>query len=184
MTYCPSRPAIGDVLTPKIIDTVGSSMAIGGIAIRCSTSAIVSPIVMSSMPARQTMSPAAASWMSTRFRPSNANSLVTFVCCTAASSLHDGHRIADLHAAVEDAADRDAARGSRSNRGWRPAAAAARRDCRAAAARARRSRRTAAAGPRPRRPASRLAVPGPARWCRAPGKSSCSSVASRSMNRS
>ena len=31
VTYWPSRPAIGDVLTPKIIDTVGSSMAIGGI---------------------------------------------------------------------------------------------------------------------------------------------------------
>ena len=72
VTYWPSRPAIGDVLTPKIIDTVGSSIAIGGIAIWCSTSAIVSPIVMSSMPARQTMSPAAASWMSTRFRPSKA----------------------------------------------------------------------------------------------------------------
>ena len=59
-TYWPSRPAIGDVLTPKIIDTVGSSTAIGGIATRCSASAIVSPMVMSSMPARQTMSPAAA----------------------------------------------------------------------------------------------------------------------------
>ena len=34
VTYCPSRPAIGDVLTPKIIDTVGSSIAIGGIALR------------------------------------------------------------------------------------------------------------------------------------------------------
>ena len=87
MTYCPSRPAIGDVLTPKIIDTVGSSIAIGGMAMRCSTSAIVSPMVMSSMPARQTMSPAAASWMSTRFRPSNAYSLVTFVSWTASSSL-------------------------------------------------------------------------------------------------
>ena len=33
VTYCPSRPAIGDVLTPKTIDTVGSSIAIGGMAI-------------------------------------------------------------------------------------------------------------------------------------------------------
>ena len=32
MTYCPSRPASGDVLTPKIIETVGSSIAVGGIA--------------------------------------------------------------------------------------------------------------------------------------------------------
>ena len=83
VTYCPSRPDIGDVLTPKIIETVGSSTAIGGIASRCSTSAMVSPIVMSSMPARQTMSPAAASVMSMRFRPSKAKSLVTFVSCDA-----------------------------------------------------------------------------------------------------
>ena len=48
------------MLTPKIIETVGSSTAMVGIALRFSTSAIVSPIVMSSMPARQTMSPAAA----------------------------------------------------------------------------------------------------------------------------
>ncbi len=88
VTYWPSRPAIGDVLTPKIIDTVGSSTAIGGSARRCSTSAIVSPIVMSSMPARQTMSPAAASVMSTRRRPSKAKSLVTLVSWTRPSSLH------------------------------------------------------------------------------------------------
>ena len=31
VTYCPSRPAKGEVLTPKTIDTVGSSMAIGAI---------------------------------------------------------------------------------------------------------------------------------------------------------
>ena len=61
VTYWPSLPANGDVLTPKIIDTVGSSMAIGGIRTWFSGSAIVSPMVMSSMPARQTMSPAAAS---------------------------------------------------------------------------------------------------------------------------
>ena len=60
VTYWPSRPAIGEVLMPKIIDTVGSSTAIGGIAMRCSGSAIVSPMLMSSMPARQTMSPAVA----------------------------------------------------------------------------------------------------------------------------
>ena len=110
VTYWPSRPAIGDVLTPKIIDTVGSSIAIGGHRRRgCSTSAIVSPIVMSSMPARQTMSPAAASVMSMRFRPSKAKSLVTFVSCTRPIELADGDRVADLDAAVEDAADRDAA---------------------------------------------------------------------------
>ena len=33
VTYWPSRPANGEVLTPKIIDTVGSSIAIGGMAV-------------------------------------------------------------------------------------------------------------------------------------------------------
>ncbi len=47
---------------------------------------MVSPMVMSSMPARQTMSPAIAASISTRLRPSNANSLVTFVGCTVPSS--------------------------------------------------------------------------------------------------
>ena len=87
MTYWPSRPAIGEVLTPKIIDTVGSSMASGGSGSGCSASVIVSPIVMSAMPATQTMSPAAASSTSTRFSPSNANSLVTRVGCSAPSTL-------------------------------------------------------------------------------------------------
>ena len=54
------------------------------------------------------MSPAAASVMSTRFRPSKAKSFVTFVSCTLPIELADGDRVADLDAAVEDAADRDA----------------------------------------------------------------------------
>ena len=86
VTYCPSRPATGDVFTPKTIETVGSSTAIGGIATGCSASAIVSPIVMFSIPARQTMSPAAASSMSTRLSPSNAYSFVTFVRSTLPST--------------------------------------------------------------------------------------------------
>ncbi len=87
VTYWPSRPALGDVFTPKIIDTVGSSIAVGGIASRSSGSAIVSPMVMSSIPARHTMSPADACWMSTRFNPSKANSLVTRVSWARPSSL-------------------------------------------------------------------------------------------------
>ena len=55
------------------------------------------------------MSPAAASMMSTRFSPSNAYSLVTFVVLNGCVQLAHGDRVADLHAAVEDAADRDAA---------------------------------------------------------------------------
>ena len=50
-------------------------------------SVIVSPMVMSSIPARHTMSPAAASVMSMRFSPSNEYSLVTLVCWTFKSSL-------------------------------------------------------------------------------------------------
>ena len=87
VTNWPSRPDIGEVLTPKIIDTVGSSMAMTGIALRCSTSAIVSPMVMSSIPAMQTMSPAAAWSTSTRLRPSKAKSLVILVSWNVPSSL-------------------------------------------------------------------------------------------------
>ena len=54
------------------------------------------------------MSPAAACSISTRFRPSKANSLVTFVCCDRAVELQHRHRVVQLHRAVEDAADRDA----------------------------------------------------------------------------
>ena len=86
MTYCPSRPAIGDVLTPMIIDTVGSSTWRGGIGRGSCGSMIVSPMVMSSMPARQMMSPAAADPTSTRCRPSNRYSFVTLVPSTVPSS--------------------------------------------------------------------------------------------------
>ena len=79
---------MGEVFTPNTIETVGSSMAVGGMATGCSAVATVSPMVMFSMPARHTMSPAAAASMSTRFRPSKANSLVTFVGWRAPSSLH------------------------------------------------------------------------------------------------
>ena len=72
---------------PKIIEMVGSSTAIGGIATGFSASAIVSPMVMSSMPARQMMSPAEASSVSTRLSPSNVNSLVTRVGSMVPSSL-------------------------------------------------------------------------------------------------
>jgi hypothetical protein len=50
--------------------TVGSSMCITGRACGWSASAMVSPISMLSMPATATISPALASEISTRFRPS------------------------------------------------------------------------------------------------------------------
>ena len=87
VTYCPSRPAIGDVLTPKIIDTVGSSIAIGGIAI-----AVLD--VGDRLADRDVLDAGEADdvaggrlLMSTRFRPSKAKSLVTLRLLDAPSSL-------------------------------------------------------------------------------------------------
>ena len=159
VTYCPSRPATGDVLTPKMIDTVGSSIAIGGIAIWCSMSVIVSPIVMSSMPARQTMSPAAAVLDVHPLQAVEGVQLGHLRVLNGRIELDHGDGVADLHAAVEDPADRDAAdvvarvevRDEKLQRRVRVA--------RAAAARARRPRRTAAADPLATPSCSRVAVP-------------------------
>ncbi len=54
------------------------------------------------------MSPAAALWISTRFRPSKAYSLVTFVWWIVRVQLADGNGIPDVDPAVEDAADGNA----------------------------------------------------------------------------
>ena len=79
VTYRPSRPDIGDVFTPKTIETVGSSTCSAGIGRGSSGPVMVSPMVMSSMPARQMMSPAAARWTSIRSRPLKTYSFVTRV---------------------------------------------------------------------------------------------------------
>ena len=71
VTYFPSRPAKGESFTRNVIETVGSSTAIGSRATGDSASATVSPIVTSSMPERTTISPAGASFTSTRLSPSN-----------------------------------------------------------------------------------------------------------------
>ena len=55
------------------------------------------------------MSPAAASVMSTRRRPSNANSFVTLRFLDPPVQLADRDRVTDLHPPVEHATDRDAA---------------------------------------------------------------------------
>src|SRR6266436_4019871 len=54
----PSRPVNGDVLTPNVILTVGSSISMRGSGSGDSGSASVSPIATSSSPVRTTMSPA------------------------------------------------------------------------------------------------------------------------------
>ena len=77
---------MGDVFTPKTIDTVGSSTCIGGIGRGSSGLVMVSPMVMSSIPARQMTSPAAACATSIRSRPLKTYSFVTRVRSTSPSS--------------------------------------------------------------------------------------------------
>jgi len=65
----PSRPAKGEVLTAKVMRTVGASTRITGSAFGCSASASVSPIETSSSPAMTTISPASACSTSMRSSP-------------------------------------------------------------------------------------------------------------------
>ena len=70
MTHLPSRPAKGEVLTEKIIESVGSSMRSGGSGAGFSAEVTVSPIEMPSKPASATISPHSATAVSIRFSPS------------------------------------------------------------------------------------------------------------------
>ncbi len=78
VTYLPSRPASGDVLTWKYIDSVGRSTEIGGSASGASTDASVVPIARSSTPVTSTMSPACADSTGTRSIPANAKTWPIF----------------------------------------------------------------------------------------------------------
>jgi hypothetical protein len=78
VTYLPSRPASGDVLTWKYIESVGRSTLIGGSASGDSTDASVVPIARSSTPVTSTMSPASAASTGTRSMPENANTWPIF----------------------------------------------------------------------------------------------------------
>ena len=105
VTNCPSRPDMGDVLTPKIIDTVGSSIAIGGIAMRCSTSAI-------GLADRDVLDARKADDVAGRRvvdvdapEPVEGEELRDFRVVERSIELADGDRVADFHASVEDAAD-------------------------------------------------------------------------------
>ena len=77
VTYFPSRPDIGEVLTPKVIRSVGASTSRRGSGRGSCGSVIVSPIVTSGRPATETMSPALASVMSTRSIPCAVCRLLT-----------------------------------------------------------------------------------------------------------
>src|SRR5699024_6374813 len=61
-----SRPAMGEVFTPIVMEIAGSSTVMGGRGRGSSASVSVSPIMMSSMPATATISPACASSAGTR----------------------------------------------------------------------------------------------------------------------
>ena len=73
----PSRPAIGEVLTPNVIRIVGSSTDSRGSGRGSAGSVIVSPIVTSGRPATATMSPGPASATSSRSMPRAVVSEVT-----------------------------------------------------------------------------------------------------------
>ena len=72
VTHRPSRPAKAEVLTEKIMESVGSSMWSGGSGFGSSAEVTVSPMEMPSKPARATISPQSAPSTSIRFSPSKA----------------------------------------------------------------------------------------------------------------
>ena len=77
VTYLPSRPASGEVLTPNVIRRVGASTSRRGSGRGSAGSVSVSPMVTSGRPATLTMSPGPASSMSTRSMPCAVWRLVT-----------------------------------------------------------------------------------------------------------
>ena len=85
VTYLPSWPAKGEVFTWKFMVSVGSSTPRNGSASGLTGSAKVAPMVKSSMPVTETISPAAASSISTFSSPWNARTRPIFALRGAAS---------------------------------------------------------------------------------------------------
>ena len=83
----PDWPASGEVLIPIVTPRAGSSIAIRGSGRGSSGSAIVSPIVISGMPASAMISPGPASSAGTRASPSFTYSSATFTFSTEPSRL-------------------------------------------------------------------------------------------------
>ena len=69
-----TRPAMGEVLIPMVMEIAGSSTVIRGSGRGSSRSTNDSPIMMSSIPATATISPGSAWSVETRSRPSVARS--------------------------------------------------------------------------------------------------------------
>ena len=77
VTYFPSRPDSGEVFTPNVMLSVGSSTSRRGSGRGSAGSVSVSPIVTSGRPATETISPGPASAMSMRSMPRAVWSEVT-----------------------------------------------------------------------------------------------------------
>ncbi len=82
MTFVPlTRPAIGEVLVPMVIEIAGSSTVISGSGRGSSGSARVSPMVISAMPATAMMSPGPACSAGMRSSASVISSSVILTRC-------------------------------------------------------------------------------------------------------
>src|SRR5439155_102352 len=84
----PLRPASGGVLTPTVIDGLGSSTCVTGRGRGSSGSASVSPMVPSGMPATAMISPGPASSTATRSSASATYSSETLTRSMAPSARH------------------------------------------------------------------------------------------------
>ena len=81
-SFAPLLPAKGDLLTPIVIDIVGTSTSIGSSGRGSAGSTRVSPMLNSGMPAKTTMSPALASSAGVRPIASYTKSSDTLTCLT------------------------------------------------------------------------------------------------------
>jgi hypothetical protein len=88
VSFLPVSPASGAVLMPTVIEMLGSSMVMTGSGRGSSTSARVSPMVISGMPAMAMMSPGPADSAATRSSASVINSSVIFTRSTVPSVRH------------------------------------------------------------------------------------------------
>ena len=86
VTYLPSFPANGLSFTINVISTLGSLILTKGIGPISGVSLIVSPIVISGIPAIQTMSPAVPVSIASRLSPSKLKMLTHLPVYDFASS--------------------------------------------------------------------------------------------------
>ena len=88
VSFDPLRPASGLVFIATVTDRLGSSMTISGSGRGSSASAIVSPIVIPSIPATAMISPGPAESAATRSSPSVTRSSVSRTLVTSPSARH------------------------------------------------------------------------------------------------